>query len=58
MTLKIGDFGLVRGDAENMRTQLGSEPYMAPELWEDSKFTSKIDIWAMGCILHLMLTKS
>jgi Protein kinase domain len=60
-TWKIGDFGLtVEGTEDVPRTTVysaGTECYRAPELLRGEKrtFTSKVDIWALGCIFFELL---
>lgn len=57
----VSDFGLSR----NIKTRstngkgavFGTLPYMAPEmLYEDSTFDERIDAWALGVMLHELLT--
>ncbi|EKX35290.1 hypothetical protein GUITHDRAFT_39801, partial [Guillardia theta CCMP2712] len=56
--VKVGDFGLSlqRPDVDmwgstNMSSR-GTPDYMAPECWHDnSKYTSKVDVWSVGVIL-------
>lgn len=40
-------------------TNLGTAPYMAPELFldDDCMYNSKIDVWALNTCLYKMLTK-
>jgi serine/threonine protein kinase len=40
--------------AQTTRDGRGTEGYRAPELIQDEKgtYTNKVDIWAIGCILH------
>ena len=57
--IKIGDFGISRQlDSENKyaQTQVGTLLYMAPEIIEGKKYTSKVDIWSLGCILYELCT--
>lgn len=54
---KLADFGLTTEATSNQavttRYSRGTGGYRAPELLsEDPKFTNKIDIWALGCILY------
>lgn len=59
--LRIGDFGFSRYDARGeFSTQIGTECFLAPELvavWNkpSSGYTTKADIWSLGCILFSML---
>ena len=31
-------------------------PFLSPELVQSEPYTEKVDIWAAGCLLHLMAT--
>jgi serine/threonine protein kinase len=42
--------------AHTTRFARGTSSYRAPELVKTSKFTNKVDIWALGCILYEVLT--
>ena len=63
--VKIGDFGLaklVRGGTA-FRTQAFSAGYSAPEMGfktsgDSSEYTNAVDIWALGCITHEVLTQT
>ncbi|XHF99542.1 hypothetical protein AWENTII_003041 [Aspergillus wentii] len=66
--VKISDFGISKrvldGQTE-LRTRAGTEGYVAPEVFglvddcaESSAYTSAVDIWSLGCLLHYLLTKS
>ena len=65
MSVKIGDFGLAklaRGDTA-FRTQAFSRGYSAPDMViatsdDSSEYTNAVDIWALGCITHEMLTRA
>ena len=64
MWVKIGDFGLAKlvGDGTAFRTEGGTRDYTAPEAGidtsrETSEYTNAVDIWAIGCIAHEMLTQ-
>ena len=62
--VKIGDFGLAKlvryGSA--FRTQAFSLGYCAPEIVintsNSSEYTNAVDMWAVGCIAHEILTGS
>ena len=53
---KIADFGLsAEGTSQRAQTTQharGTPSYRAPETIKDEKYTNKVDIWAMGCILY------
>lgn len=54
---KVADFGLATEGTSKLaittRNGRGTGGYRAPELLaEFSKFTNKVDIWALGCILY------
>jgi serine/threonine protein kinase len=60
-TWKIADFGLTAAATSKLAVttlyQRGTPGYRAPEiLSDDPKFTNKVDIWAMGCILFRLCT--
>lgn len=41
-----------------MDLSLGTPMYMAPELIKDKEYTEKVDVWALGCIVYILLTGS
>lgn len=57
---KITDFGL----SKNLKSQhdilgdkvVGTAPYIAPEIWKNSQYSKKSDVYAFGMILFEMLT--
>jgi serine/threonine protein kinase len=58
--VKIGDLGLcksVEGLTQNSSRFPGTSSYMSPEVVSEEKdYTSKIDVWALGCVLYELLT--
>jgi serine/threonine protein kinase len=51
----ICDFGLSRQFANDYGVATGymvTRWYRAPEIWKKQKYTTKVDIWSLGCILH------
>lgn len=67
-TLKICDFGFARPVAPQMHSilgilrqktgitiSLGSPLYMAPEILLGQSYSSKSDLWSVGCIYYEML---
>lgn len=59
-TWKIADFGIAKFVEESTSIQTLraclSYPYAAPEQWQHQKPTRATDIYALGCILHCLLT--
>ncbi|ORY41093.1 kinase-like protein [Rhizoclosmatium globosum] len=62
-TVKISDFGISKKNELNMAYQLnskmefaGSVFWMAPEMSQNSGYSAKIDIWALGCVALEMLS--
>lgn len=57
--VKIGDFGFARGvqdTDEVMRMTLKCSPlYATPQLLMNEGYSSKCDVWSMGCILFEMI---
>ena len=54
---KLGDFGLSKELSEAShcgKTNLGTPYYMSPEQVGGIEYNHKVDIWALGCILHEM----
>lgn len=58
MICKVTDFGFAKTmDRESKETlSLGTPLYMAPELVRRRPYDSKVDIWALGVITHIILT--
>ena len=58
MVCKVTDFGFAKAmDPEQKETlSLGTPLYMAPELVLRKPYDSKVDIWALGVITHVILT--
>ncbi|WP_328927050.1 serine/threonine protein kinase [Streptomyces sp. NBC_00190] len=59
--LKICDFGIARtADATDGLTvtgrPFGTPSYMAPEQWRGEHVDSRCDLYALGCVLHALLT--
>ncbi|KAI0217783.1 hypothetical protein LSAT2_030495 [Lamellibrachia satsuma] len=56
-TCKLGDFGIAKildTTIDVAKTCVGTPMYLAPEMCQDIPYTSKADIWALGCLLHEM----
>jgi serine/threonine protein kinase len=61
--LKIGDFGISKVDIQEMKktitTTMGgqtSPAYIAPEVVNNKISSPKVDMWALGIILHQLLS--
>lgn len=54
-TVKLGDFGiskLMNNTFDMASTCIGTPHYLSPELCQDVPYSSKSDIWALGCLLY------
>ena len=59
LTVKIGDFGIskkLQNANDYAKTQTGTMLYMAPEIINGEKYNNKVDMWALGCIIHELCT--
>lgn len=63
--VKIADFGISKStDGTDLRTRVGTTQYMAPEelgflparLRLGNQYTTAVDMWALGFIVHQLLT--
>ena len=57
--LKLADFGIskqVDMYAQCAATQAGTPLYMPPEMLKGCEYTSKVDLWMLGCLLHELMT--
>lgn len=58
-TVKIGDFGISRvleSTGAQALTVVGTPYYMSPESCKNDPYTSKSDVWALGCVLYELCT--
>lgn len=66
--MKIGDFGISKRIATEqtaLRTLAGTQQFQAPEILgyveeaeETSEYTNAVDMWSLGCVTYLLLTKT
>ncbi|XP_053772797.1 serine/threonine-protein kinase Nek3 isoform X2 [Desmodus rotundus] len=57
--VKLGDFGSARLLSSPMAlacTYVGTPYYVPPEIWENTPYNNKSDIWSLGCILYELCT--
>lgn len=60
-SVKLGDFGLSKilsNEAAMAHTYVGTPYYMSPELICDMPYTSKSDIWSLGCVIYELCSLS
>lgn len=52
---KIGDFGISKvldNTIDLAKTVVGTPTYLSPEVCQEQPYSSKSDIWALGCVLY------
>lgn len=57
--VKLGDFGVARaleGTQDMCKTVIGTPYYLSPEVWSNQPYSTKTDIWSLGCILYELCT--
>ncbi|GJQ09875.1 hypothetical protein GpartN1_g1666.t1 [Galdieria partita] len=57
--LKLVDFGLANimtSESSVFYTLCGSPSYIAPEILFQQPYTSKVDVWSLGVIIHILLS--
>ena len=54
---KIGDLNVSKVlEGKYAETQTGTPYYTSPEIWNNSKYDGKVDIWSLGCVLYELAT--
>ena len=59
LKLMIGDFGVAKqlqNGTIHANTQIGTFQYMAPEIIKNEKYSNKVDIYSLGCIIYELCT--
>ena len=54
-SLKLGDFGLAQIVSEPLFTVCGTPTYVAPEILAETGYGVKVDVWATGVIMYILL---
>lgn len=57
--IKLGDFGsarLLTSPKALACTYVGTPYYVPPEIWENTPYNNKSDIWSLGCVLYELCT--
>lgn len=54
-SLKLGDFGLAEETHDMLYTVCGTPTYVAPEILLENGYGLKVDVWAMGVIVYILL---
>ena len=56
--IKIGDFGISKmlDGTSHATTGIGTWQYIAPKIVRGVKYTNKVDIWSLGCIIYELCT--
>jgi NIMA (never in mitosis gene a)-related kinase len=52
---KLGDMNVSKLAKKGLlMTQTGTPYYASPEVWKDSPYDHKSDIWSLGCVVYEM----
>ena len=56
-TVKLADFGLamVLGRGDELEYSVGTPAYWAPEMVNKRPYSFPVDVWALGCVLYILL---
>lgn len=54
-SVKLGDMNVSK-IVKNFfaHTQTGTPYYASPEVWRDESYSTKTDIWSLGCVMYEM----
>jgi len=57
LDIMLSDFNLSKftGPWETMMKKVGTIAYVAPEVIMEKGYSYKVDLWSLGCIMHLLL---
>ena len=51
--VKLGDMNVSKiAKVGIMQTQTGTPYYCPPEVWKDKPYSSKCDLWSLGCVIY------
>lgn len=53
----IGDLGVSNQTANYSDSRLGTQGYMAPEVFKEDHYDDKVDLWAVGIIAFQLFNK-
>lgn len=52
-SVKLGDLNVSKiAKCGLLRTQTGTPYYASPEVWENKPYSSKCDVWSLGCVIY------
>lgn len=52
---RLADFGIAK-EGDILKTFSGTQPYMAPEMFARKRYTSAVDLWALGLVIAGLLS--
>jgi serine/threonine protein kinase len=59
--LVLGDLGIskvIDGTMDFAKTWIGTPYCMSPEIFKNKAYNQKFNVWALGCVLYEMITRS
>lgn len=51
---RLADFGCAKEG--NIIKRVGTQPYMAPEMFSNRRYTAAVDVWALGMVIAQLLS--